>query len=712
MTQLKLTHAAYKALYGGCRVVITDETLLPHIEPLVGDVFTLLTSDGSGAIRAVGDADAVADLPALGAPLGLTSFILPESHSPVVREWGAELLLAKSKQPFDILLIQEGEEDPAGRVNAFFHGLQNRLLMDLTTRSSALERQTLYLRQASERLMLDLSAAKRMIDGIGYSDLTVVAEAPLGNGAIGPGTRKGTDSFSQLLPADGLGLSAIGLYVVPSTAPRANGTMRLGVYRDADGKLLGEHVLNYASMGEGWILVRFEGAVSNVFGDVRLTVNWYSSEENPKGSKPPQLGLSDIRGDRFGDDETGQSLALRIFKQVGQPNLSADNLKLVPETPGLPLVFLPGQHVSSLDFYGGRARLEAVTRDIGFGPYEHDAAAGWVQAHLASDAITGVMYLGSIPQDTDAITMTVSVPERSGPEVAFHAFLSGSLDDLEGRVGAVLAGAKPVAQGFDHAYCIVAAGTEKTFTLTPGHVQGTDRVLVLVAKTLTGQYAQGWCRWSKAIFTVKPGANAGRVLPEAVPAVTAHAPKKVIRTIKLPELGGMVHFIDGAERLSELSAAHGFCPMIMDDSGGYLQTHPLNETLSGAVLPSLVAPGTHEIVASAHTGHPDAPDFIYAAVLVRHDITDIAGVVQSAIQNLTLEKAETKSGGSKPGGIYWQALRLAAGQEGRLALSFDEPLDAVYHLVLVTRPVDELISFGWCRWTTVGIVGYEQTPQT
>jgi len=711
MTQLKLTHAAYKALYGGYRVVVTDETLLPHLQPLAGEAFTLLVSDGDGTIRGAGEADAAADLPVLGAPLGLAAFILPEGHSPVVREWGAELLLAKSNQPFEILLVSDDEPDPADRIGAFFHDLQNRLLMELTARSGMLERQTLYLRRASERLMLELGAAQRVVDGIGFSDLTVVAEAPLGGGTVGPGAGKDRDSFSQLLPADGLGLAAVGLYVVPDKAPRANGTLRFALCRDADGKLLGEQTLDYAATGEGWILICFDGAASNVFGDVRLSVTWYGSEENPKGSKAPCLGLSDIRGNRFGDDETDLSLALRIFKKVGQPSLSAESLALIPEAPGVPLVLLPGRHVSVLDFDGGQARLDAVTRDVGFGPYQHDAAAGWVQAHLASDSITGVSYLGTIPRDTDAITLTVSVPEETGPEVAFHAFLSQGLDDIEARVGAVLGGSEPEGQGFDHASRIVAAGQEKTFTLEPHHILGEGRVLVLVAKSLTGQYSHGWCRWSKAVFSVKTGINAGRVLPEVAPAGAAGAAKKVIRTIKLPELGGMVHFIDGTERLNELTAAPGFCPMIMDDSGGYLQTHPLTETLSGAVLPSLVAPGTHQIVASAHTGHPDAPDFIYAAALVRHDITDIAGVVQAAVRGLKLEKGEVKTGGNKRSGIFWQAQRLSTGEEGRLELTFDAPLDAVYHLVLVALPVAEMISFGWCRWTTIGIVGYEQSPQ-
>ncbi|TNE65698.1 MAG: hypothetical protein EP335_05060 [Alphaproteobacteria bacterium] len=708
MTELKLTQAAYRGIYGGARAVITAESLLPVVSAVAGEAFQVFLSDGTGAIRAAGEGvDVPADLPVMGAPLNLCAIILPEGQAPVARAWGSELLLAKSARKFDILLVDENETELGRKIGPFFIGVQNRMVNELAARASRLEGQTLYLRQASERLMLELTAAKRVIEGVGYSDLTVVAEAPLGAASAGPGAMVDCSAFSQILPADGLAVAGVGLYVRPAAKP-ASGALRVVVQRDVDRKLLAESTVPYGALVDGWNLIRFDQAVSDVFGDVRLLVEWHTAEG--KGDAPA-LGLSDIRGNRFGADGDDTSLALRVFKSVCTPVLSAEAMTLLPPPDGLPMTLLPGQHASSLDFYGGKGRLDATRGDVGFDPYMHDPDAGWVQVHLASDGLAGVCYAGPVPSRFKSLSLSVSVPDHAGPDVAFHAFLCTSTDNLEARVGHVLSGGAPADVGFDYGTTSVLAGESGTLTIHPATVEAAGRGIVLVARTLTGRTGRGWCRWSRAEFLVPTETGVVRAAPALATGDAPDAVRKIVRAIKLPELGGMVQFIDGGERLADLTASLGFCPMIMDENGGYLQTHPLVDTLSGAVLPSLVAPGTHKIVAGAYTGHPDAPDFVYAMLLVRQDIADVSAAVKSVLDTAALADGDSLSGGSAQEGVLWYLLRLGAGREGRLELVFPDALEHVYHLVLAARPVEQAISFGWCRWTTLGIMGFEQTPK-
>jgi hypothetical protein len=195
----------------------------------------------------------------------------------------------------------------------------------------------------------------------------------------------------------------------------------------------------------------------------------------------------------------------------------------------------------------------------------------------------------------------------------------------------------------------------------------------------------------------------GTLPKDAAPKDAAKDQRWMVRAMRLPELSGLVGFIEGPEKLEALSIGLGFSPMLLEENGGYLQTHPLKDRISAAVVPMLAGAGTRKLVATATTAHPAAPDFIYILAVRPHD--EHGGkAAMDRVADIAIEAEQQTGEQQNTDGVTWAARRLAATETSRLELEFDEPLDGAHDVIFATLTVDGQNSYGWCRWTSLGMI--------
>ncbi len=695
MTQIKLTKAAFTALHGHEYVVITDEVLHSRVAALAGETFTVLVANHEGCIGQPGEELSDAHLGVFGMPLGLRAMILQESNKAVIAEWGGERLQAKTRREFGIFLASEDDAELDGRLSAFFNQLQNQIIVEMAARAARLETQVTYLRQTSERMMMALTMSERVLKAAGYSDLALIASLSESAKCVGPQGDIDTAEFQQILPTDGLGLRAIEFHMVVPTKNLASGYLEVALLRDFDGKLLAFSSVRYAELIPGWNIFRFGQMVSDTFGDARLMLRWHTKGDGAA----PMVSLAKAYGNRFGRTEDDSSLALKAYTGACEPDLSDEALQMVGGEPVVGLIVLPGYQPEHVEFYGGKQRYAAARAEQTFDPFVIDGDTGEVRAHLASDRVTGITYRTKLPKNVRALELTLELPEEAGPGMVLYAALASRLDGIEAVMTRLIEGR---AAETDLICCGMAemdAGATTTIELQAEHYP-EEVYVVVVAKGRDEHITNGWCSLKRLVLNA-PARQPAQDHPDS------SVSRKVVRAIVLPELGNLVQFLHGAEELERLSVEGGFLPMLLEENGGFLQTHPLRDKVSGAILPQLVMPGTCGVVATATTGHPHAPEFIYLVVLVRHGTPDLIDAVEAVAKaagengpfNTTFEEDD--------GAVYWRASRLQAGEEHQLKLDFDRPLADVYNIVLAALPIDGHTSFGWCRWTALGIISQE-----
>lgn len=694
MAQLKLTKAAFAVLYGRERVLITDETLLPHVKGLADDAFAVLLVDSDGRTTTGGESPAAATLDVLGMPLGLKAVLVHEQNKAVVAEWGGERLLAKSKDGFEIFIAKPNDPDVETKLTDFFIALQNTMLVALSARATRLETQTAYLRQSSERMMTALAMSERVMQAVGYSELSVVASLPKSSERVGPQGDINTNSFEQIFPTDGLGLGAIELHAVLPRKGVGDGYLEVAILRDFDGKILTFQNLRFEDINEGWNTVRFNQVVTDVFGDVRLALRWHTEAEG----KAPLVSLSDISGNRFGAPGNDRSVALKVFKRACGTDISDEALTAVGNTSLAGVIVLPGSYADGVAFYGGEARYQAAKAEQSFDPFVVNETTGSAKVHLASDGLTGLTFRTILPRGARSIDLDVVLPEARGPEMAIYAALVNSLGGIETHMTNAMKGEAHDLVSYATAH--LGKGQRTRIQLECEDCTGREIYVVLVAKTQDGTIANGWCQLDRLVLNAPYASTVQLDKPHL-------SPKKIVRAVRLPELGNLVQFLYGPDELHRLSVSGEFLPMLLDENGGYLQTHPLKDAVSAAILPSLVMPGTIKVTTTATTGHPHAPEFIYLTMLVRRDVADTTDAVEAVAKAVQNGGPFEETMAEDDGAVFWHARCLKADEEARLELTFQTPLTAVYNIVLAALPIDGLTSFGWCRWTSLGIISQE-----
>lgn len=693
MLELKLTTAALKALYGGAQVIIADTRVAPIVQRHAAAAFTVLSVDGEGRIHSPDEADGRAACHDVhGVSGSVCAFVLTDASKAVYAEWGAERLLARGHGDMPVLVVPHNPLEAVQIILAFLLEVQSSLYSKMAGNVTALEEQVIYLRQSSERMMTTLSVAKRVMDSVGYDDIMPVASLVPGKQGMNLASC-GHAGFSQLLPVDGLGLAALSLFV--RKAGSGEGQVTLLLRRDFDGKILARTAASIAVLHEGWNRFLFDDLVTDVMGDVRLDIQWQATGD----ARPPEFAMAAAKADRFGR-EGGETLALQLFKRVFQPDLAASKLQeYAASSSHVQLETLPGFFPSRLGFYGGEARLKAASNELPFAPLQYSDTEGWAQAHVASDGVTGLTFALPVSAGDSDVRVRVAYLDGQPSGVMVRAVYVRSLENIEAVIHAFACGQASTDDILGHCTMLLGAEQAKDLPLVLPEGIEENGFLVLFAKTLDASAARGWLRLEKVCRA--------RHLPDAArersPRGTKGDQRWMVRAMRLPELSGLVEFIEGTDTLEALSVSLGFSPMLLEENGGFLQTHPLKDRISAAVVPTLAGPGTRKLVATATTAHPAAPDFVYIFAVRPHDgqpakpfMDKVAEVVANSVPHSGEQQCTD--------GVTWTARKLSATETGRLELEFSTPLEGAHDVIFATLTVDGLSSYGWCRWTSLGII--------
>ncbi|WP_262689465.1 DUF6212 domain-containing protein [Kordiimonas aestuarii] len=694
MLELKLTSGALKTLFGGGRVVLCDEALLPLVTPHVGTAFTAVCCLPDGRIF-LPDEDALnAVLDIYGVPATLCAILVTPASKPVYAEWGCEQLLAKTATEAPVHVVSPDAQDAELQVLRFLMEVQNIAVQEKARAAASLEAQVVYLRQASERMMTSLALSERIMDSIGYDSMTEIAVLSPGDDNVGP---KGQAfyQFRQVAPVDGLGLAGVSVFV--SEPSDGEGQLEFAIRRDFDDRKLASLVIPYGVLKAGWYTCMFEDIVTDVFGDIVLEITW----QGPADNNGPKLALTAMKADRFGTADGQQSLALKFYKRICRPDLSKAALSAINVSSDISIHTRPGYFPSRTGFYGGEERLAPARGEHDFAPFQRSDAEGWIQCHLATDGVTGMTFAAEKPQGEVRYRLSVELPETSTPVMAVHALFVRSLDDIEQHVSDLLAGNANHDVILAETRAVMLGGEKRSLLLHVYDKAASSGFLVVVAKSLDGRRDNGWCRLNDI--------ETRRAVTELVDEHRGSSFVKVpdgrwlVRAIRLPELTGQVEFIEGTEKREELSRVLGFSPMLLDENGGYLQTHPLKDRVSAAIVPAIASAGTRRLVATAGTGHPSAPDFIYVFAAARSDQPDIVSVM-AMIADEAQTEARRDGKLQVTEGVSWVADRLKATEISRFELDFPTPLDAAHDVLFAALPIDGENSYGWCRWTSLGLI--------
>ncbi|WP_417451977.1 DUF6212 domain-containing protein [Kordiimonas sp.] len=695
MPELKLTTAAFKTLYGGGQIIVVDEALYEPLVAVAPTALTLVCATTAGQLYHPGEQPADAHLVMPGMSFSVCAFILTDASKGVYAEWSGMRLLAQASGTVPVLVLEPAGSDTDADMLRFIVGVQNDLLQTATASAAGLEKQVVYLRQSAERMMTSLALTERILDSLKYQDLTPVASLAPGRVDVGP-TDQTIFTYSQIIPVDGLGLSAVSVYV--SRAAKTEGHLSFVMRRVADNKKLAEASLGYGALAVGWCRACFDGIISDLMGDVVLEVIWHSTK--PKAA--PKLALAGVKADRFGRQGGNESLALKLYKSICKPDLGAETLRQLDLDTGVNVPLLPGAFPSRTGFYGGPERLANASAEVDFAPYQRSDTDGWLQAYMASDGVCGVTL--AMPHDAGPYRykLDVELIANHGLIANIRAVFVASLDNIEAQVHAL---SQPETDGVTHpphTDIIMIGGERRTLTLhgeAPAEGMG---YIVVLARSLGTQHTRGWLRLNRVDTHYPITRVAGDKPGKSGATPGAENRRWLVRSMRLPELSGLVEFIDGADAHERLATELGFAPMLLDENGGYLQTHPLKQRLSAAVVPALAITGTQKLVATACTAYPGAPDFIYVLAAVK-----TGSIGRRNAMNKVAELAaamDPAEGSHLTDGITWTARRLAATEEGRLELSFTENLDAAHDVVFAAVPIDGVNSYGWCRWTSLGLI--------
>lgn len=694
MLELKVSSAALKTLYGGGRSLIVDALVADTVSTLTGSRYHVLHAHSDGRITVAGEAADSARLSLPGVPAGLCGFILLEGIKGIYAEWGGERLLAKGRAAYPVCLLGADRAGDQQAIATFLIDMQGELIEAVSGNASALEAQLVYLRQASERMMTSLTIAERIMDSVGYENIMPVATLMPGKATLKLDV-DGGDSFEQILPVDGLGLAALSLHV--KDRAKGNGQITLRLRRDFDGKILAEAGRGYAQLKAGWNMFRFEDIVTDVMGDLRLEILGRSER---KGDVPV-FSMAATKADRFGSKGKGESLALELFKNIFRPDIASQELEEYRAKSGTVSVkTCPGFFPDRVGFYGGEARLAAAAGEVRFAPLQLSVDYGWVQAHLASDGVTGITVAQQVHAADRGIALDVEVPETRAPFMLVRAVYVRTLDNIESVVHGFAADTVDGTHVLAHASTVLGGGAKHRFELTFDKGVDAEGFVVIYARTLDERVDNGWIRLKSVERLHRPKTLA----PQSAAGTLASADQRwLVRALRPPELSGLVEFIEGAEMLESLSIQNGFSPLLLDENGGYLQTHPLRDRISGAVVPSLATAGTRKLIATAGTAHPAAPEFIYVLAVRPHSGTPLKALLDK-VADAASDPAVQGGAQQVTDGAIWAARCLPATKQARIELEFADPLPVNHDVVFATLSIGGVNSYGWCRWTSIGLV--------
>ncbi|WP_374764428.1 DUF6212 domain-containing protein [Yunchengibacter salinarum] len=710
---LIITPAALGALYGAPVSVAVDAALAGQVRRLLPDHVPVVATDPDGLVRLPGQAAGKAAhngdrlSPPAGMPPGLVAVAVTPAARNVAHAWGAQGRLSAMHRQFAIY-VEEATPGHSATLAAFLTRTMTEEATRLHRTLGTREADMAALRLESERLALGLAKARAMLGGVGFDTDLVVMETPVGDRTVGPAGDVDCTLVRENLPVDSAGMTGIALHVARPASGRGALAMRL--IRAADGALLLSRRVPFHALAGGWHAVRGLPPLHGR-GEVILDLAFDPVDAT---DTPPLLSLTDVRTPESGvgtgaDGRPG--LALRVLKGVTDPATAPVHAYL--PTGALDLWHTEWSASAFLGddwtFAGGPDHHAALKEDAGVDLVQM-LDGGVVQTHPTLAAPVGLMAGHEVPGATARVRIAAEINHPQAAPVRFMALLvPETVDAVAARplLTALADAPDSVPDGALAATTLVlAAGAVGDLHLVPARPLESPARLVIGVGAMGDSVAYGWCHWRGVVVEQAFDGTQIRLDPAPMRDMRPDPPR-LIRAIRFPELMGRTRFLPGADRLEALTAEKGFRPLLVSEDAGYLQTHPLVEEVSAAFIDRVVPSGTLSVTLRASTAHEAAPDFRYAAILVREDMaepeTQAAEACRAVAHGLD-DGLHVRADGR----VLIRVCTLSALDEGHFRFERDAlspESDWGYHLAVTVAPVSDSVSFGWCRWTAIDLVG-------
>lgn len=184
-------------------------------------------------------------------------------------------------------------------------------------------------------------------------------------------------------------------------------------------------------------------------------------------------------------------------------------------------------------------------------------------------------------------------------------------------------------------------------------------------------------------------------------------PPRSFAAARFATLRGAMEYCDGPRQEESINSAVGFPVLSAADGQPYMQTHPVDGHVVGAVFPQLVGIGTTRIWVDVENAHrrADAIEFIVA---VRQKLLD--ELAQDWLAALPRPKAKSLHITDLPNGDLVARVTLRPGTAQTLDIQLPRPLLQQSHLYCLVSSVGASSRYGWCRWNSIAFAIDEDTP--
>lgn len=707
MRKLALTHTAFDRLYGSVRLVVMSVGIHKTLSRMIPAALDVLILDKTGELRVPGEVVESGSkiVRPIGGPTGLLGFIVDRPMAENAIIWSDWISNQTGRQSPPVVVVKKNKVAAMQCLTEM--AMQNA---DEVRKSAAsVQTDLAVLRRDFERSLINLEKARRLIRGVGYDTRYSTVSVPVGKETVAPrGLASPLKPFVARfpLPVDAAGVQGISLHFVVPKGARSEGSLTVLLLRSVDSHVLGTAELLFSEIDAGWTYLVLERGMLRSFGDAELVLEWSVVTEGAV----PEISLTDAALNRCGapsDDgeevmgrSRGTLPALKIWSGFDPGEL----------TEGHSFLSSPMEHrrtsIRKLMNIGaaitGSETIDSVL--------SHDPSGGWVQTHLQKSGPVGLVFQKLVPAAAQALTITCETAHSSGPTCLYLVAVGGTAATDQEYLAQLLENAKSgedinaydAETGVSWSVQTVPAGVQHQLTVDMTCLQDNlpAQNLGMAVVSATGETGYGWCRWhdiSVALDTVRGHSVTSQLLSEN------NQPVLRMRSVKFPEIGDQIEFLAGRARLQDLNTQLGFSPMIVPDDHGSLQTHPITEGVSAALYRSGAAAGTTLVACDVETAHERAPDFLYVLALVKAGTPDKYDIFQSFVGELADRDFLATRGYDEKRQMYYSARRLPALQVEAVSIDLDTPLDEDHDIIVAALPVQDIISYGWCRWLSLSI---------
>ncbi|NVK40223.1 MAG: hypothetical protein HWE39_03200 [Oceanospirillaceae bacterium] len=697
---LELTVDALKKLYSDACVFMVGDDVLETVRWLAEDGIDILVLTRSGAVHCLDQSAEALDarVVPVGMAIGLRGILAGAKTEEAARSWVAFAERQKMHASVPVAVLSGFAGKKRLDASRFVLSQLHNQATDLQDQMERKEAGLAFMRRKNEQLLLNYEKARRMIRGTGYGLQQIAMELPVGDETAGPGGTIETSLLQQVLPGDSAGLWGVSLYFQekPEAPLIVDGHVEVKVFRASDGKCLARDQRGYQHLRE-WCTFDMKEACGAIFGDAVLRVSWHGDLENA-----PLLALSSVEADRFGDGH-GRTAALRVLKGLAE----------IPEDVEHGAAVKPVERKCVADseviFRHAWAFGDAIPNELDGSPLiEVNDEEGWIQTHAQAGNPSGFVLRNVLEVGALDASISVCTSHEAAPLCVYSliAVEHRAAEGFEARRTKVLdylgagRGSANLSEGMHAVHQIVAPMLNSKLFLHFEEPLESAADLFMVVQSVKKTAAYAWCRWHDL--------RLGKIFDSQVTKLSA--PKIAdgsmglrVRSFHFPDLAGRIEFVSGKTQLDELSKSLGFSPMLISEETGSLQTHPLKDQMSAAVLEAGVPSGTLRIASEVETTHDAAPAFMYMMAVVSPEVKERERVVRNVFSRLDPQNQKTWQGINGRKTIQWAAKSLFARRSDRIEIELALPLDEPADIVFAVKPVGESVAYGWCQWYSLNI---------